>query len=87
MRDLGGKPHWAKNFSASAADVEAWFGDDLERWRDGRHAAPTRRMFVGPGTARVLLSGEQGPAARGDGSRGRRRATAACCGQGRQQVE
>ncbi|OIW30815.1 sugar 1,4-lactone oxidase [Coniochaeta ligniaria NRRL 30616] len=58
MRDLGGKPHWAKNFTASAAEVEAWYGEDLERWRAVRDKADPEGIFVGPWHRRLLLGGE-----------------------------
>ncbi|KAK1768744.1 sugar 1,4-lactone oxidase [Phialemonium atrogriseum] len=61
MRDLGGRPHWAKNFSATAADVEAWYGDDLRTWRRVRDEADPQGMFVGPWHRRLVLGG------RGDG--------------------
>lgn len=57
MRDLGGKPHWAKNFTATAADVEAWYGEDLERWRAVRDKADPEGTFVGPWHRRLVLGG------------------------------
>ncbi|KAB5547164.1 sugar 1,4-lactone oxidase [Coniochaeta sp. 2T2.1] len=57
MRDLGGRPHWAKNFTASAEDVEAWYGEDLERWREVRDGADPEGIFVGPWHRRLLLGG------------------------------
>lgn len=60
MRDLGGRPHWAKNFTATAADVEAWYGEDLERWRAVRAEADPDGVFVGPWHRRLLLGGDGG---------------------------
>lgn len=60
MRDLGGRPHWAKNFTATAADVEAWYGGDLERWRAVRAGADPDGVFVGPWHRRLLLGGGEG---------------------------
>ncbi|KAB5559959.1 D-arabinono-1,4-lactone oxidase-domain-containing protein [Coniochaeta sp. 2T2.1] len=57
MRDLGGRPHWAKNFTANAEDVEAWYGEDLERWREVRDEADPEGIFVGPWHRRLLLGG------------------------------
>jgi D-arabinono-1,4-lactone oxidase len=60
MRDLGGKPHWAKNFTASAEEFEAWYGEDLVKWREVRDRADPEGMFVGPWHRRLLLGGEKG---------------------------
>ncbi|KAI8249164.1 putative D-arabinono-1,4-lactone oxidase [Colletotrichum sp. SAR 10_77] len=46
MEDLGGKPHWAKNFLASEA-VEDFYGRELTEWRSVRNAADPEGMFVG----------------------------------------
>ncbi|KAK2040320.1 sugar 1,4-lactone oxidase [Colletotrichum somersetense] len=52
MRDLGGRPHWAKNFESGAAAVAASYDDgakeDLRAWRAVRDAADPEGMFVGP---------------------------------------
>ena len=57
MRDLGGNPHWAKNFTASSEDVEAWYGQNLVKWREVRDRADPEGMFVGPWHRRLLLGG------------------------------
>ncbi|KZL80272.1 d-arabinono- -lactone oxidase [Colletotrichum incanum] len=46
MKDLGGKPHWAKNFVESEA-IEAFYGKDLQKWRSVRDEADPEGMFVG----------------------------------------
>ncbi|KAF6831811.1 d-arabinono-lactone oxidase [Colletotrichum musicola] len=46
MKDLGGKPHWAKNFVESDA-IEEFYGKELEDWRSIRNAADPEGMFVG----------------------------------------
>lgn len=48
MRDLGGRPHWAKNFASRRGELEALFGDDMARWRAVRDAADPDGLFVGP---------------------------------------
>ncbi|KAK8005800.1 L-gulonolactone/D-arabinono-1-4-lactone oxidase [Apiospora arundinis] len=48
MRDLGGRPHWAKNFGVSQAEVADWYGDDLAQWQRVRDAADPDGLFVGP---------------------------------------
>lgn len=59
MRDLGGKPHWAKNFHASASTVEEWYvdDDDLDNWRRVRDEVDPDGMFVGPWHRRHVLGG------------------------------
>ncbi len=66
MRDLGGKPHWAKNFVAR--DLEELYGEPLRRWREVRNEADPEGMFVGPwhrryvmgrGTPRLTLEEEE----------------------------
>ncbi|KAG6036940.1 D-arabinono-1,4-lactone oxidase [Claviceps citrina] len=48
MRDLGGRPHWAKNFDTSRADIEAMYGQDLQTYRALRDRLDPEGMFVGP---------------------------------------
>ncbi|KAJ9160560.1 Sugar 1,4-lactone oxidase [Coniochaeta hoffmannii] len=59
MRSLGGRPHWAKNYTATAEEVEAWYGEDLERWREVRDKADPEGIFVGPWHRRLVLGGEK----------------------------
>ena len=67
MRDLGGRPHWAKNFVADAREVEAWYAGDLDAWRRIRTAADPDGMFVGPWHRRFVLgSSSSGEAAHAD---------------------
>ena len=61
MRDLGGRPHWAKNFRTApdaAVEVERWYGDDLRSWRRVRDQADPEGMFVGAWHRRLVLGGE-----------------------------
>ncbi|KAI0602577.1 D-arabinono-1,4-lactone oxidase-domain-containing protein [Biscogniauxia sp. FL1348] len=62
MRDLGGRPHWAKNFETDAPGLEALYGDDLREWRRVRDEADPEGMFVGPWHRRFVL-GSAEPAA------------------------
>jgi len=57
MRDLGGRPHWAKSFTATKDDLEAWYGDDFKNWMAVRDGADPNGMFVGPWHRRYLLGG------------------------------
>ncbi|KAI1494000.1 D-arabinono-1,4-lactone oxidase-domain-containing protein [Biscogniauxia mediterranea] len=59
MRDLGGRPHWAKNFETDAPALEALYGDDLREWRRVRDAADPEGMFVGPWHRRFVLGAEE----------------------------
>ncbi|KAI0886240.1 L-gulonolactone/D-arabinono-1,4-lactone oxidase [Annulohypoxylon maeteangense] len=55
MRDLGGKPHWAKNFETDGAEIEGMYGDDLRRWREVRDAVDPDGLFVGAWHRRYVL--------------------------------
>lgn len=47
MRDLGGRPHWAKNFECTGQDIEDMYGERLREWRKIRGEADPEGMFVG----------------------------------------
>ena len=47
MRELGGKPHWAKNFEATGAELEGMYGENLTKFREIRNEADPEGMFVG----------------------------------------
>ncbi|EEH34425.1 D-arabinono-1,4-lactone oxidase [Paracoccidioides lutzii Pb01] len=57
MRDLGGRPHWAKNFSSSTGynEIRAMYGNDLEEWLRVRNAADLDGMFLGEWHRRNLF--------------------------------
>jgi D-arabinono-1,4-lactone oxidase len=55
MRDLGGRPHWAKTFTVSPDEFASWYGDDWRAFRQVRDAADPEGMFVGPWHRRYLL--------------------------------
>lgn len=58
MREMGGKPHWAKNFvSVNAHDVEDMYGEDLVTWRRVRESVDPEGMFVGDWHRRTVLGG------------------------------
>lgn len=48
MKDLGGRPHWAKNFDTYRPEIEAFYGKNLESFRAVRDGADPKGMFVGP---------------------------------------
>lgn len=55
MRDLGGKPHWAKNFGSDHSELAAAYGDDLTKFNAVRNASDPDGVFVGPWHRRNLL--------------------------------
>ncbi|KAK4219087.1 D-arabinono-1,4-lactone oxidase-domain-containing protein [Rhypophila decipiens] len=57
MRDLGGKPHWAKSFTVSQNEFSEWYGEDFTQWRKVRDSLDPSGMFVGPWHRRYLLGG------------------------------
>lgn len=48
MKDMGGKPHWAKNFETYRPEIELMYGEDLDKFRNIRDAVDPRGMFLGP---------------------------------------
>jgi len=55
MRDLGGKPHWAKNFECTGQDIEEMYGEKLLEWRRIRDGADPEGMFVGEWHRRLIM--------------------------------
>ncbi|KAL1900689.1 D-arabinono-1,4-lactone oxidase [Ceratocystis pirilliformis] len=55
MTELGGRPHWAKNFHTTAKDFEAFYGPDLEAWRQVRNSIDPDGMFAGPWHRKMVL--------------------------------
>ncbi|KIW04974.1 uncharacterized protein PV09_04136 [Verruconis gallopava] len=62
MKELGGRPHWAKNFqTVSRADIEQMYGEDLQSWRRVRREVDPDAVFVGDWLRRnVLEAGDFG---------------------------
>lgn len=56
MIDLGGRPHWAKNFNVSGPQLEAMYQNRLQDFRHLRHLLDPDGMFVGPWHRRYILS-------------------------------
>ena len=55
MRDMGGKPHWAKNWTyTSSEQVDAMFGNDMQEWMRVRNDADPEGMFLGEWHRRQL---------------------------------
>jgi len=56
MKELGGRPHWAKNFQeVSKDDISKMYGDNLTKFLKVRHEVDPDGMFVGPWHRRNLL--------------------------------
>ncbi|RYP02878.1 hypothetical protein DL764_005534 [Monosporascus ibericus] len=55
MRDLGGRPHWAKNFETDGKVIEGMYGSNLEEWREVRQGVDPEGMFVGAWHRRHVL--------------------------------
>jgi D-arabinono-1,4-lactone oxidase len=59
MRDLGGKPHWAKNFESDSKEMEEMYGDRLIEWRKIRNESDPEGMFVGEWHRKFVLGEDQ----------------------------
>ncbi|ORY67614.1 D-arabinono-1,4-lactone oxidase-domain-containing protein [Pseudomassariella vexata] len=55
MRDMGGKPHWAKNFETEGQVIEDMYGEALTRWREVRDEVDPQGMFAGAWHRRYVL--------------------------------
>jgi D-arabinono-1,4-lactone oxidase len=58
MRELGGKPHWAKTFDVTPEQFSEWYGSDWADFRRVRATVDSLGMFVGPWHRRNLLGGD-----------------------------
>lgn len=59
MRQLGGKPHWAKNFRACPHELGQWYGKDMDEWLCVRKEVDPDGMFLGEWHRRTLPITEQ----------------------------
>ncbi|UKZ82363.1 D-arabinono-1,4-lactone oxidase [Trichoderma virens FT-333] len=48
MKDMGGRPHWAKNFETYGPEIEAMYGGDIDKFRGVRDDADPYGLFLGP---------------------------------------
>jgi D-arabinono-1,4-lactone oxidase len=57
MRELGGKPHWAKNFTSAVthADFSDMYGEDLASFNSVRAEHDPEGMFIGEFHRRTIL--------------------------------
>ena len=59
MRDLGAKPHYAKNFMYTTSEqMQSLLGDDLKKWTKVRNEADPEGMFLGEWHRRSLGLGQ-----------------------------
>ena len=59
MKELGGRPHWAKNFDTTGKDIEKMYGKQLVQWRKIREENDPEGMFVGDWHRRYIMG--EGP--------------------------
>ncbi|RWA08318.1 hypothetical protein EKO27_g6793 [Xylaria grammica] len=57
MLELGGRPHWAKNFQATGEDLEKIYGVQIQKWRKVRETVDPDGVFIGPWHRRNVLGG------------------------------
>lgn len=56
MKEMGGKPHWAKNFTfVDKQDIQSMFGDDLKSYLRVRNEVDPDGVFVGAWHRRYIL--------------------------------
>ena len=55
MKDLGGRPHWAKNFECTGKEIENMYGGKLKEWRELRSEHDPEGMFVGEWHRRLIM--------------------------------
>ncbi|RDL41031.1 Sugar 1,4-lactone oxidase [Venustampulla echinocandica] len=55
MKELGGKPHWAKNFDVYGKEIEDMYREDLGEWRKLRDEVDPEGMFVGEWHRQIIM--------------------------------
>lgn len=72
MREMGGRPHWAKNFATvTRGHLRDAYGEEMEKWLAVREEVDPEGMFVGAWHRRLLLGEaiETGEAVVGQGGK------------------
>ncbi|KAL2824143.1 D-arabinono-1,4-lactone oxidase-domain-containing protein [Aspergillus cavernicola] len=60
MREMGAKPHWAKNFKSTGQELRELYGKSMDEWLKVRQDVDTDGMFLGEWHCRTLaLSGDE----------------------------
>ncbi|KAB8068535.1 L-galactono-gamma-lactone oxidase [Aspergillus leporis] len=47
MREMGAKPHWAKNFKVTGLELQTLYGKDMDEWSKVRQEVDPDGMFLG----------------------------------------
>lgn len=64
MKELGGRPHWAKNFTTvTNADFRTMYGNDMDRYLQVRNDVDPDGMFIGSWHRQHLLGEHAAPLA------------------------
>ncbi len=71
MKEMGGRPHWAKNFGVLCKTEVQKMYPDMNKWLRIRDEVDPDGMFVGDWHRRVLLSADESEENKGDGRDGR----------------
>lgn len=59
MKDIGGRPHWAKNFeTVTKKEFEQMYGDGLTSWRAVRRDVDPQNLFAGDWHRRLVLDND-----------------------------
>ncbi|KAL3436658.1 D-arabinono-1,4-lactone oxidase-domain-containing protein [Aspergillus tetrazonus] len=62
MRDMGAKPHWAKNFKSTGQELRQMYGENMKEWLKVRQDVDADGMFLGEWHCRTLaLSDDEAP--------------------------
>ncbi|KAL4909792.1 hypothetical protein BDW74DRAFT_165172 [Aspergillus multicolor] len=65
MREMGAKPHWAKNFKSTGQELRELYGENMNQWLSVRQDVDADGMFLGEWHNRTLaLSDDGGPGSR-----------------------
>ncbi|KAJ0425703.1 D-arabinono-1,4-lactone oxidase-domain-containing protein [Aspergillus carlsbadensis] len=71
MREMGARPHWAKNFKSTGQELRKLYGQDMDEWLKVRQNVDADGMFLGEWHARTLaLFGDESPHRPGSTSSG-----------------
>ena len=54
MREMGAKPHWAKNFKTGRQELRKMYGKDMDEWLRVRQEVDAEGMFLGEWHHRTL---------------------------------
>lgn len=58
MRDMGGRPHWAKNFETQQSEIASFYGKNLDQFSKVRDSVDPDGMFIGAWHREKILGGD-----------------------------